>query len=148
LIDGSLKIVGKVNDGSMKNFGEDKDMAKERSVGEKREGKEGERSFEEIMQDCVERAFIQTFGDIGTRILFYYLWKSFSKDVMKPKKFTDVLHEFLGNGAISIEKAIIRQLYGELGMEFRDADDFDFVRCVEEARRGYEEGRKRKEKKS
>lgn len=102
----------------------------------------GGRSFEGIFQECVEGAFVELYGEIGTKVLFYYLWKSFSGNPTEARNFSQVLHEFLDNSAIAIEKAIVGRLYRELGLEFRDTGNFDFKGCIEEARRAYEERRR------
>ncbi|MBS7610141.1 hypothetical protein KEJ19_06210 [Candidatus Bathyarchaeota archaeon] len=119
-------------------------MGMEKEENKRPEVEEG-RSFEEILQECVEGAFIELYGPIGTRILFYYLWRSFGGNPTEARSFSQVLHGFLDNSAIAVEKAIVGRLCRELSLEFRDSGDFDFNRCIEEARRAYE-GRKGKGK--
>ena len=95
-------------------------------------------SFDKMVQECLEQALSETFGEESAKIVQYYVGKSFGVTITKREEFSEALHELLGYGAQVVERKILGKLYLELGLRLKEKEGYTFTQYIEEAKRRHE----------
>ena len=91
----------------------------------------------QILLEAVEEG-LSSLGDSPKQAIFFHLETSFeiSKNTI-PANLTDfakALEKIFGPGAVYLEKLIVKRLYEKLGLEFEEAENWDFLEYVNSAR--------------
>ena len=78
-----------------------------------------------------------TLGENNRTAIFYHLKRSFRLEREKipndPEEFSRALNSIFGPGAEVIEKFIIKDLYGRLGLNFEEETNYEFIDYVKRA---------------
>jgi len=88
--------------------------------------------FSQVLHKCILDGLRRILGESGM--------KAVRPDIESCRYEEDVgeLHEDLcaifGNGAFVLEKAIVKELFRRLNMPYQESSDFDFARCINQAR--------------
>ena len=94
--------------------------------------------FSKILLSAVEES-LSSLGDSSKQAVFFHLEASFKiKRENIPARlaeFTNALERIFGPGAPYLEKLIVKNLHEKLGLEFEDAHTWDFLTCVDNAKR-------------
>ncbi len=102
-------------------------------------------SFREAFNLAVERAML-ILGESGRQAVCYHVEKSFGLKrgewPKKPELFEEVLRRIFGFGAELLLKAIVFELYSNLGLEFDLKGKIDFSYIIRQAERQAEKRRK------
>lgn len=96
-------------------------------------------SFKEIFDSAVDRAML-VLGESGRQATIYHIEKTFGiKRSMwrkKPEKFAEALEILFGPGAKILLKAIAKELYSNLGLNFEEEHKtFNFAHLIHKAER-------------
>jgi hypothetical protein len=82
---------------------------------------------------------LSPLGDLPKNAIFYHLESSFQlKKEGIPSNLTEfkqALERIFGPGALYLEKAITKSLYGKLGLDFEDEKTNDFIGSAQDARK-------------
>ncbi len=94
-------------------------------------------NLRKILLEAVEEG-LSSLGDSPKRAIFFHLETSFeiSKDNI-PANLTDfskALEKIFGLGAVYLEKLIAKRLYERLGLEFQEAENWNFLEYIDNAR--------------
>lgn len=94
-------------------------------------------NLRKILLEAVEEG-LSSLGDSPKQAIFFHLEASFeiSKDNI-PANLTDfskALEKIFGPGAVYLEKLIAKRLYEKLGLEFQEAENWDFLGYVNNAK--------------
>lgn len=86
----------------------------------------------DLMRKCIEEGMRNVLGDSGMQaVLFHLQLVQYAKD---PKEFHDNLYALLKDGAITLEKIIVKELLRRVGIQYDEREAFDFERQVNLAR--------------
>jgi len=96
---------------------------------------EGSGSVESLLVEIVNDTLKEILGEDATEIIYDYLKNEFSlgpKEIPRnPEIFSTGLHNFIGSGALALEKAIVENLYSELQLERKENFTFsDHVKFI------------------
>jgi len=95
------------------------------------------RKFEELFDLAVDKA-MALLGDSGKHATYYYLKKILGLEKSKwhnhVKEFAKALEQIFGPGAKFLLKAIVKELYSNLGLEFNESKKFNFAKLVHETK--------------
>jgi len=90
--------------------------------------KQGE--FEKLFMEAVDEG-LTSLGESCRHMVFFYLENTYSikrQDIpKKPKAFAEGLEKIFGEGALVIEKIIVKTLYSKLGLQYKDKEAFVFM---------------------
>jgi len=90
-----------------------------------------------ILLEAVEEG-LSSLGDSPKQAIFFHLETSFeiSKDNIPANtiEFSKTLEKIFGPGAVYLEKLIAKRLYEELGLEFQEAENWNFLERIDNAR--------------
>lgn len=88
--------------------------------------------------NAVDFAF-HSLGESCQQALYFHLEKTFhierSEIPNKVEEFDNALKSIFKNGAVFLERVMLKKLWGELGFKFEEKHDFDFVVAVSKVRR-------------
>ena len=94
--------------------------------------------FTKILLSAVDES-LSSLGDSSKQAVFFHLEASFKiKRESIPSQlteFTNALERIFGPGAPYLEKLIARNLHEKLGLKFEDVHGWDFLTCVDNAKR-------------
>lgn len=94
-------------------------------------------NLRKILLEAVEEG-LSCLGDSPKQAIFFHLETSFeiSKDNIPTNltEFSKALEKIFGPGAVYLEKLIAKRLYEKLGLEFEEAENWDFLEYVNSAR--------------
>jgi hypothetical protein len=94
--------------------------------------------FKELFSSAVDRAML-LLGETGRQATYYHLEKAFGiKRNMwhkNPQRFADALEKIFGLGAQLILKAIVKELYSNIGLKYEEAKKFRFAHFIHRAER-------------
>lgn len=99
-----------------------------------------QKSFHELFIESVDEA-LSSLGEPAKSAIYFHIQRKFkiSKEKIPDrfKEFAEGLEKIFGLGAKFIEMLIIKKLYERIGkpLELDENEEFDFVGCVEAARR-------------
>ena len=92
-----------------------------------------------LLPDIVDRTMKEDFREEGSKVISNYLeGKSnlkLEEIAEKPEEFSASLERLLGSGAPVIEKMILKDLYLELCLEYKEKEDYQFSDYVRELNR-------------
>jgi hypothetical protein len=93
-------------------------------------------NFFKILLEAVDEGLL-TLGESGREAVYFHLQNLYGikKEEIPTKleKFTEGLHKIFGLGATVIEKAIIKSLYGKMGIKHRERDSYNFLAYIRDA---------------
>lgn len=95
-------------------------------------------NFEKILLVAVEEG-LSSLGDSPKQAILFHLENSFK--IRKTKiptnltEFTKALEGIFGPGASYLEKLIVKRLYEKLGLEFEEAQTWNFLDYVNDAKK-------------
>jgi hypothetical protein len=93
-------------------------------------------TFKQILLEAVEEGLL-TLGESGREAVYFHLQNLYGvkKEEIpnKLEEFADGLRKIFGLGAAVIEKAIIKSLYGKIGMKHEERKDYSFLRYIRDA---------------
>ena len=96
----------------------------------------GKWEMDDLLLSVVDETMRQVFKESGVRVIYDYLENNShlkrEEIPAKPKVFSAGLERLLGSGAPVIEKLILKNLYGKLGLEFREKKEYEFSSYVKE----------------
>lgn len=94
-------------------------------------------NIRKILLEAVEEG-LSSLGDSPKQAIFFHLETSFeiSKDNIPANmtEFSKALEKIFGPGAVYLEKLIAKRLYEKLGLEFQEAENWDFLEHIHNAR--------------
>jgi hypothetical protein len=95
-------------------------------------------SFEELFYSAVDKAML-LLGESGRQAAYYHIEKTFGlrKECwhMKPEKFAEAVEAIFGPGAQLLLRAIVRELYSDIGLKYNEQKDFMFAQLLRKAKR-------------
>jgi len=94
-----------------------------------------ESEFLEILHGSMLDGLRQVISDSGIKALFLNIESSQYLD--DPETFHGNLYAVFNEGAIVLEKVIVKELFRRLNMPYKTRGDFDFARCISEARKRF-----------
>jgi hypothetical protein len=89
--------------------------------------------FARLVQESVTGTLEDILGQSGSMAVLYHL--HIDKSQINTEEFHVALFRLFGQPAIVLEKMIIKRLYTQLRLSFRDNDPFDFRRSLDAARK-------------
>lgn len=93
--------------------------------------------FGEALLNAVDFAF-HSLGESCQQALYFHLEKTFrierSEIPNKVEEFDNALKSIFKDGAICLERLMLKKLWGELGFKFEEKHGFDFVEAVSKVR--------------
>jgi len=104
----------------------------ETEIGEKTE------RLDDFLVNAVDETLKHVFREEGAKVIYDYLENNHhlkrEEIAEKPEVFSAGLERLLGSAASVIEKLILKNLYGKLGLKFRERDGYEFSDYVKELR--------------
>jgi len=94
-----------------------------------------ESDFVETLHESMLEGLRKVIGDSGIRALFFNI--ELSQYLDEPGKFHRNLYAVFNEGAIVLEKVIVKELFRRLNMPYKVRGDFDFARCISEAKKRF-----------
>jgi len=86
--------------------------------------------FEKLFMEAVDES-LKSLGESCRQMVFFHLENTYSvkrKDIpKKPKAFAEGLEKIFGEGALVLEKIVVKTLYSKLGLEYEDKKAFVFM---------------------
>lgn len=92
--------------------------------------------FELILKNSVDGVFKHILGEGGAQALKYHL--KLGEHSENPKEFHDRLASIMKDGALVLESLVIKDLFRAIGLQYEEAQFFDFGEHVARARKSYE----------
>ncbi len=87
--------------------------------------------------ESIDRSLGAIFGESGKRVILYHIKRQcgFEADeiVQKSREFADALEKIFGIGAQIIEVNILRNVYRDFGLDYKEDKEFDFAQRLREA---------------
>lgn len=71
-------------------------------------------------------------GESGMKAILFHI--ELGHYIEDAGEFHRNLYEMFGDGAITLERLIAKELFRRLGLPYSERSDFDFKRCVNEGR--------------
>ncbi len=93
-------------------------------------------TFKELIYTCAIEAMKRILGPSGTVATAYHL--KLDEKTFDPENFHSKLAQMFHEGAESIEKVVVAEIYTALRMDIHDRPGYDFVKYIELARKTYE----------
>jgi len=94
-------------------------------------------NLRKILLEAVEEG-LSSLGDSPKQAIFFHLETSFeiSKDNIPTNltEFSKALEKIFGPGSLYLEKLIVKRLYEKLGLEFQEAENWDFLKYIDNTR--------------
>ncbi|MDI6847909.1 MAG: hypothetical protein QMD13_08820 [Candidatus Bathyarchaeia archaeon] len=95
-------------------------------------------NFKKIILVAVEEG-LSSLGDSPKQAIFFHLEVSFriTKEHIPANltEFAEALEKIFGPGASYLEKLIVKRLYEKLGLEFEEAETWNFLDYVDNAKK-------------
>lgn len=88
--------------------------------------------FFQVLHECILDVLENVLGKSGMRSIIFHIELGHYMD--DPSEFHRNLYALLLNGANVVEKIIATELFRRLDIPYEERDNFDFTRCVNEAR--------------
>lgn len=85
-----------------------------------------------MLHESVYDGLRKVLGQSGVRAILFNIELTCYKDDLKG--LHESLYSIFKDGAIPLEIVIAKEVYSRLGLPFDGADDFDFARCINQAR--------------
>ena len=96
-------------------------------------------SVDDLLLNIIDDTLKHVFKEAGTNVIYGYLGNKchLNRDEIaeKPEVFSTGLKNLLGSGALLIEKMILRNLYTEFQLRFREEKDYDLADYIAELRK-------------
>ncbi len=93
-------------------------------------------SFEELFYLAVDKAML-LLGESGRQAAYYYIEKTFGlkreRWRVEPERFAEAVETIFGPGAQLLLKAIVKELYFNVGLKYKEQKDFKFVQLLRKA---------------
>ena len=98
------------------------------------------RGLDDCLLGTIDDVLRQVLGEESVKIIYKYI-ENIShlkrEDIAdRPQVFSTELKKLLGSGALLIERAILKNLYSRLQLEFKEKKDHDFSDYIKELRKG------------
>jgi hypothetical protein len=94
--------------------------------------------FSKLLLEAVDEG-LSSLGDSPKQAILFYLENSYKIDKDNiPRNLTEfagALEKIFGQGASYLEQLIIKRLYEKIGIEFQSAEDWDFIECIDNAKK-------------
>jgi len=88
--------------------------------------------FAELLHECIFGVLKNVTGESGMKAILFHI--ELSHYIEDAGEFHKNLYEMFGDGAIILEKMIAKELFRKLGLPYSERSDFDFKKCVNEAK--------------
>lgn len=88
--------------------------------------------FREVFHECILDGLRDFVGESGTRAVLFNI--ELSRYIDDPREFHADLYTIFKEGALSIEKVIVKELFRRLNLSYQEKSSFDFARHVSQAR--------------
>lgn len=94
-----------------------------------------ESEFLETLHESMLDGLCQVISDSGIKALFFNIESSQYLD--DPETFHGNLYAVFNEGAIVLEKVIVKELFRKLNMPYKVRGDFDFTKCISQAKKRF-----------
>ena len=91
-----------------------------------------ESKFFQVLHECIFDVLGNVLGESGTRVIAFHI--ELGHYIDDPSELHRNLYALLGNGAIVLEKIIVKKLFRRLDIPYEKRGNFDFARYANEAR--------------
>jgi len=88
--------------------------------------------FSQLLHECIFDGLKSILGESGMKVVLFNM--ELHRYAEHPGELHKNLYAIFGNGAFALEKVIVKELFRRLNMPYEEASDFDFARCVNQAR--------------
>ncbi len=88
--------------------------------------------FHDVLHESIREGMRNVLGETGMHAALFHL-KS-GQDPWRPKEFHDNLIAIFKDGAVVLEKIIVKELFQRCGLIYQSTEDFDFQKSVNLAR--------------
>ncbi len=92
--------------------------------------------FEFMLKNSIDGVFKNTLGEGGAQALKYHL--KLGEHSEDPKEFHNRLISIMKDGALVLESLITKDLFRGLGLQYEEAQFFDFGERIARARKFYD----------
>jgi hypothetical protein len=91
-----------------------------------------------LLLDVMDETLEHIFKRVGTQIIYAFFEKNYrlkrEEIVKNPDVFSTGLEKLLGSAAVVTEKLLIKNLHHKLGLDYVDAEDFQFSDSIKKLR--------------
>jgi len=102
--------------------------------------------FKKLLLQTIDENLKQIFRETATHIIYQFLENNYSlkrEDVPeKLETFMEGMQEFFHSGTHMIEQAILKELYSNLGLEYKSREGYRFVDYIDDLKNVYQTIRK------
>lgn len=88
--------------------------------------------FYHMLGECLLRGMKDILGEGGARAVFFHLELALCGD--DPKQIHRRLYSVFSDGAVTLERMIVKELFQSMNMAYVEGNEFSFERYVEIAR--------------
>jgi len=88
--------------------------------------------FHQVLRECIENGLRYVVGESGMKAVLFRIESG--QFIDNPEGFHRDLYLIFNDGAVALEKVIIRELFRRLSLPYEERGDFDFVTYVNQAK--------------
>jgi hypothetical protein len=88
--------------------------------------------FHQVLRECIEGGLRGVVGERGMKALLFRIESG--QFIDNPEGFHRDLCLIFGEAAVVLEKVIVKELFGKLGIEYEEKSDFHFPEYVKHAK--------------
>jgi len=96
------------------------------------------KDFEKLLFEAIDEGLQEVLGESGRQMTFFHLEMSYQvkrDDIAKKTKdFATGLEKMFGAGASVLEKIIVKNLYSQLGLKYKDKKDYTFADYLDDVK--------------
>lgn len=96
------------------------------------------RKSDSMLLEVMDETLEQIFKRVGVQVIYASFEKNYQlkrEEIVKnPDMFSAGVERLLGSAAVVIEKQIIKNLHHKIGLDYVDAEDFQFSDSINELR--------------
>jgi len=100
-----------------------------------------ESEFFETLHESMLDGLRQVIGESGIRALLFNI--ELGQHLDEPEMFHRNLYAVFNEGAIILEKVIVKEFFQRLNMPYKIRGDFDFARCINQAKERFIENQRK-----
>ena len=89
--------------------------------------------FTKLLHGCMLDKLEELIGKNTTKLLLFHF--KLDQNIANPREFHRRLELLLSEGAMILEKSIVRELYRRLNISYDEASPFEFEKCVDRAKK-------------
>ncbi len=97
-----------------------------------RKPQEKQVEFHDVLHDSIREGMRNVLGETGMSAVLFHL--KLGQDTWRPNEFNDNLRAMFKDGAVVLEKIIVKELFQRCGLIYQSTEDFDFQKSVDLAR--------------